>query len=424
MNRQPFQTPPHWWSPRPSTFWIRLWRPYRRRRGFRQHGLCDIQVRGLEHLATAAAEDQGVLITPNHSSHADPFVLLEAADQVDSPFYFMTAWQVFGMTHRVGRQVLRQHGCFSINREGHDVKAVRCAIDVLATQQQPLVIFPEGEVFHLNDRLMPFRRGAATAALLAAKRGQRRVACVPCAIKFQFVNDPTPNLLLLVAKLEEHLLRKQHTAMALDQRIYGLIEAIVSRRELVHLGTPQRGELNGRITHLIGRLLGQLEDRFQLNTSTRSTPERVKRLRFHVIQHQEVRAASAEQRAQCRQDLDVLFEVMQLYSYPIDYLAEDPTLERLAETLDKLEEDVLGVRTAGIRGQRKAIVSFGAPIIVLPEMAQRGASESLTRQLECAVETLLDQQSVNPQPSTPAPCTTVLPAFETGVSAGFPVPAY
>src|SRR5690606_3272710 len=110
----------------------------------------------------------GVLITPNHSSHADPFALLETADQFGAPFYFMTAWQVFGMTHSIGRRILQQHGCFSINREGHDVRAVRCAVDVLATQRQPLVIFPEGEVFHLNDRLMPFRRGAATAALLAA----------------------------------------------------------------------------------------------------------------------------------------------------------------------------------------------------------------------------------------------------------------
>ena len=48
-----------------------------------------------------------------------------------------------------------------------------------------------------------------------------------------------------------------------------------------------------------------------------------------------------ETRAKLRADLEDLFLVVQLYSYPGDYVAEKPSIERMAETLDKLEEDVL-----------------------------------------------------------------------------------
>jgi 1-acyl-sn-glycerol-3-phosphate acyltransferase len=138
-----------------------LWRPLRRRRGYYEHGLVAVQVQGIEHIQQALGAHQGVLVTPNHPTHADPYVMLEVGDQLERPFYFMAAWQVFAMTHRIGRRVLRQHGCFSINREGHDLQAYRQAVDILRANDHPLVIFPEGEVFHLNDRVTPLRASGA-----------------------------------------------------------------------------------------------------------------------------------------------------------------------------------------------------------------------------------------------------------------------
>ena len=82
---------------------------------------------------------------------------------------------------------------------------VVCGVDVLQNEPYPLVIFPEGDVYHLNDRTMPFRHGAAVAALLACERGNRPVACVPCALKFRFTSDPSDHLEDLTNKLETHL---------------------------------------------------------------------------------------------------------------------------------------------------------------------------------------------------------------------------
>ncbi|MEX0819027.1 MAG: lysophospholipid acyltransferase family protein [Pirellulaceae bacterium] len=404
MNRQPYQTPPCWWSPRLSSFWVRAWRPLRQRRAAWQHGLVDVQVRGLEHLIEASAGPQSVLITPNHPTHADPFALLAAADRFGQPFYFMTAWQVFAMTHRVGRRVLRQHGCFSINREGHDLPALRQAIRILEQGTQPLVIFPEGEVFHLNDRATPFRKGAATAAMLAARRSGRPVACVPCAIKFQYVDDPTPALLPLMDRLERALSWKPLSDMPLVTRVRRFSEGFLSLKETEYFGSPRAGCLARRLMALVGLILGRMEDRFQIASPRASVPERVKQLRQVLIANLERHPANHSQRPRWEQDLDDLFFAMQLFSYPADYLAGHPSIERLAETLDKFEEDVLGAPTASLRGARRAIVQFGEPVAAQPGKRRPGAVDDLTHALHAGVQQMLDQigPSVATEPLVPA----------------------
>src|SRR5688572_22445972 len=62
MNRQPYQTPPRWWSPRISSKWMPVWP---RRRAPREHGLTQVELHGVEHLRQALADGHGVLITPN-----------------------------------------------------------------------------------------------------------------------------------------------------------------------------------------------------------------------------------------------------------------------------------------------------------------------------------------------------------------------
>ena len=76
---------------------------------------------------------------------------------------------------------------------------------------------------------------------------------------------------------------------------------------------------------------------------------------------------------------------------PGNYVSQRPTIERIAETLDKFEEDVLGVKTATIRGARKATVTFGQPIPVSGGREKRRGAATLTRLLEERVQALLDQ---------------------------------
>ena len=371
-----------------------------------EHGLSDVDVQGLEHVVQAQRAGYSVLITPNHPSHADPFVLLEASDRLGS-MYFMTAWQVFAATHRVGRMVLRQHGCFSINREGNDVRAIRQAVRILQGGRAPLVIFPEGEVLHLNDRVAPFRPGAVRIAQLAARHGHRPVAVVPCGLKYFYTDPPLPALLDGMDRLELAVGAQAASATSLPRRLRRLGEHLLALKETEHLGEPQEGALQQRMERLIAVVLGRLEDRYQIFQPKRTTPERVKQVRYRAIRLMESPAADAERRAQCRRDLQDLFLVMQLYSYPVDYLAHDASAERLAETLDKLEEDVLGVQRPTLRGLRRAVVAFGEPVIIAPEEASRRDQDQVTRRVQVCVQQIIDSHYPQPQLVSPRPAAPV-----------------
>jgi 1-acyl-sn-glycerol-3-phosphate acyltransferase len=411
MNRQPYQTPPRWWSPRLSPNWIRLLAPLRRRRALREHGLSQVELHGAEHLQNAMAAGHGVLITPNHSTHADPYALQEVSDRLRSPFYFMTAWQVFAMTHRIGRRVLQHHGSFSINREDHDLRAYRQAVRILEGNR-PLVIFPEGEVFHLNDRVMQFRRGAATAALRAARRSDRPVACLPCAMKFRYLGDPLPKLLGVMARLEQRMGLSSPAVMPLVGRIRRLADGVLSLKEIEYFGRTRDGSAHERTGSLLAALLARLEDRYRVLAPPATVPERVKELRRRAIRRRE-QATVAADRAQAAGDLDDLFFVMQLFSYPADYLAGKPSLERLAETVDKLEEDVLRAPTAGLRGTRRVDVAFGEPVMVRPgdgPLAAPAVTEELRRRVQALLDGLNGSVALDasPESSSAAPSTELV----------------
>ncbi len=101
MNLQPYKTPPQWWSPCLNSSRIAFWRPFRRIRARHEHGFVGAEIQGAEVIQQAILAGHGILIAPNHPSHADPFALMEASDELHLPFHFMTAWQVFASTHRL-----------------------------------------------------------------------------------------------------------------------------------------------------------------------------------------------------------------------------------------------------------------------------------------------------------------------------------
>lgn len=392
MNRQPFEKPPRWWGPMLSPGWVRFWRPWRKRVQINKHRLLDVEIRGLEHVREALAQGHGVLITPNHASHADCHALYAAADRFGSPVYVMIAWQNFVRDGWLKSVILRQHGGFSVDREGTDMSAFRQAVDVLQSAPHPLVIFPEGDVYHVNDRITPFREGPAAIALLAARKGTRPVVCVPCAMKYRYVEDPTPELLRLMDDLERAILWRPRPDLPLDERIYRFAEGALALKELEYLGHSGSGPVPQRIQALIDGIFAPMQTRYGVDPAGLTVPEKVKALRKQAIERMGSLPEASPDRRQCEDDLDDLFLVVQLFSYPGDYVADVPSVERIAETLDKFEEDVLGVKTATVRGARTATVTFGEPIQVEAGRGKKAAAQILTRTLEERVQSLLDQQ--------------------------------
>lgn len=389
MNKQPFARPTRWWSPRPSRFWMRFWRPYRRYHQIHHERILDIRIEGLEHVRWAMDRGHGVLITPNHPGHGDCYLLWEALEKLRTRVYVMTAWQVFEMAKPMERMLYRQHGCFSVNREGNDLQAFKQAVQILQTTSYPFIIFPEGEVYHLNDRLTPFREGTASIALAAVKRGKRPVSIIPCALRYQYLQDPSPELHEVMDELEERLYWRPRRDLTLSERIYRVAEGILRLKELEYLGHPAEGTLPERTRALADEILARLEARYEILRAHGTTPERVKEVRHQAIERRRALPPDDPTHEQIDNDLDDLFFVVQLFSYPGDYVSERPTIERMAETVDKFEEDFLDRPTANVRGTRRGRVTFGAPITVT-EGGHKATARQLTLQMEACVQRMLD----------------------------------
>jgi hypothetical protein len=397
MDHLPYGTPPRWWAPKLKPFVMRVIRPMRKMRARRVEGLQRVEVRGLGHLRTALEQGKGVLIASGHAGHADAYIFLAATDILDWPCHYLVGWQVFQLLGPVGSWVLTRHGCFSIDREGNDIRAFRQAVEIVRQSPHPLVVFPEGEVYHNNEWVAPFRPGAAAIALAAAKRAQRPVVCIPSAIRYRYLNDPKPELLRLAGVLEQKVGLHPEPQLALAGRLYRFARALLAQKELAHLGREQAGAFPDRIAALIDAILRRLEGRYGAAPAGADVAGRVTQLRQEVIRRGAAgsgdprRAQPPEdpQRWQGRRDMEDLNLVVQLFSYTRDYLSGRPALEHLAEIVDKFEEDVLGAPTAGIRGPRRATLLFGAPV----EVRRQGKKEdprALTETLQQKVQNLLD----------------------------------
>ena len=374
---------------------VRLMRPFVRR-GLRRQKIQAIEVRGASGIQSVLDQDAGIVITPNHSFHYDSYVLIETSHRLKRPFHFLTAWQVFEMSTPFEQWMLQRHGCYSINREANDLKAFKTSVDILQRGRHPLVVFPEGDIYHHNDRISPFRDGAAAIALSAAKRSSRPIVAVPCATKAFYMTDPTPELSALMTRLEESLHWKPLLHKGLSERIYRVAEGLLALKELEYLEQAQSGPIIRRVRHLANEVLGRLERKYQIPTASDAIPERVKDVRRAIIAEMEKGSANEAERRSREDDLEDMFFVIQLYSYPGHYVAENPVIERLAETIDKFEEDVLHAVYPAIRGTRMAVVQFGDPITIPGEKQSKSSISDWTDRLEKRVQELLDDINSHP----------------------------
>ena len=176
--------------------------------------------------------------------------------------------------------------------------------------------------------------------------------------------------------------------MSLSERIYRFAEAALGLKELEYLKEVRKGPLPERIAHLREFILARLEEKYKTHVEDATLPVRVKMCRRESIKQLEENEGPLHEEA--KNDLDDLFIVTQLFSYPGDYVTTKPSVERIAETLDKFEEDILKKPTASIRGSRKAIVSLGQPLAVKTPSDKKRGIATLTEDLEKSVQQLLD----------------------------------
>lgn len=400
MDRLPLadELPYRFTPPRLSPFWVRATRPYRSSLLRGEHRLGDIEVAGAEAIAPLLARGDGIVICPNHSDRADGLLMLELLQRLGHPCCGMAAYQIFAGSGGIRYWLFPRLGVFPVDREGADLSAFRAAGQILTDGETPLLLFPEGEVYHTADRLTPLRDGVAMLAFRAAKtlaeRG-RTVRIVPVGIKYRFdeAHDPLPAFRALLGRVESKFTwRPQHDTPVLD-RIYRVAEAGQTLKELEYHGEPRPGPLPDRIATLRAHLLESVAQRRGTKRVDGTDPERIKELRRACLAILTDPAAPPDQKTIARRDLGDLFVAAQTFSYPGDYVRSSPTIERVAETLMKFDEDFLGTPVARPLGPRRAVVRYGEPIDVrgLTEGKKlREALEILTGELARRIQGELD----------------------------------
>jgi hypothetical protein len=346
--------------------------------------------------------------------------MMEVGRQLGRQLYFMAAWQIFRPHWGIDGFCLQRLGAFSVDREGCDRRAVKQAVEILTTGKA-LVVFPEGEVYRLNERLTPLLEGVAFMALTAQRdldkssekqagetgrgkapaeagtptqmpTGGPRVWIVPAAIRYNYADDVRPKLEQAIKEIEARMLWNPPHGAQLHDRIVRVGELALTIKEKEKLGRSRENEadLPGRVAFLIEELLKRNETQhLKKSPSADTVPLRVKALRRHLLEIWTDEKSDAEALRLARAGLDDVQLVLQLYSYPGDYVSEKPTIERMAETIEKFEEDLTGF--ARPKGKRHALVRFGEPIDLKAAAAgrTRTVAADVTDRLEDSIKRLM-----------------------------------
>jgi hypothetical protein len=266
------------------------------------------------------------------------------------------------------------------------------SLHVIAEAQRPLVIFPEGVISRHNDRLNHLMEGTALMARGAAKQRAAvnppgKVVVHPVAIRYFFDGDITAAAPAVLRDIERRLTWHPQDHLPLNERIARIGVALLGLKETEYFGTAQSGTIAERLKRLIDRLLAPLETEWVKGRHEKEIIGRVKLLRTAIVPEMATGTLSeAELQRRWRQLAD-MYLAQQLSCYPPDYLAADPTPERLLETIERFEEDMTD--EARVHRPMRAVVEVGEAIEVSPERARSPDGDPLMIAIREQLEAML-----------------------------------
>jgi hypothetical protein len=157
--------------------------------------------------------------------------------------------------------------------------------------------------------------------------------------------------------------------------------ALLSLKEVEYFGAPQSGTVAQRLSALIDHLLAPLEKEWLPGRASggQNVVARVKRLRAAILPDMVAREVDEAERQRRWRQLADCYLAQQLSFYPPDYLRDQPSAERLLETVERYEEDL----TDDCRAYPPmvAVARVGPAIAVSPER-QRGGDDPLLASID------------------------------------------
>jgi hypothetical protein len=176
----------------------------------------------------------------------------------------------------------------------------------------------------------------------------------------------------------------------LYDRIVKAGSALLALKELEYLGQADNGEVGPRLKKLVDAILWPLEDQWLKERHDDSVPTRVKRLRTAILPDMTKGELDEPEKERRWKNLADLYLAQQLNHYPPDYLRNNPTPERILETIERLEEDLTD--RIRVHGEIHATVTVGEAIEVSADRP-RGQADPLMGQVQDQLVSMLGLQT-------------------------------
>jgi 1-acyl-sn-glycerol-3-phosphate acyltransferase len=377
-------------APHRGRWWPWLLQRVLRVRLRRTYGIASVECHGIDKLRASQSAGHGILLTPNHCRPCDPEVIHEMSRQAGLLPFLMASWHLF-MQSRLQTFLLRSIGVFSIYREGMDRAALNTAVEILEQGSRQLVIFPEGVVTRTNDRLNPLLEGTSFIARAAAKKRAKttpagQVVVHPVALRYRYGGDVRQTVEPVLTEIERRLSWRPQKHLSLEDRIAKLGQALLALKEIEYLGQAQAGTVGERLQRLIDALLVPLEKEWLKGQRDAHVVSRVKKLRTAVLPDMVQGDLPEAERARRWTQRADMYVTQQMSFYPPDYLAAQPTPERLLETVERFEEDLTDQSRA--HAPMHVNVTIGDAIVVSPER-ERGGEDPLLAEVERQLQAML-----------------------------------
>jgi 1-acyl-sn-glycerol-3-phosphate acyltransferase len=348
----------------------------------------------------------GIILAANHADETDFKACLELSRRSGRRFLFMMNREAFDEGCGVAGWWLQRLGAFSVERGGRrNEEAKRYAIEVVMRGREVLVIFPEGEIYYLNDLVQPFKSGAVDIGMQAVvearqTRPEWTAYLVPLALKYRY-REPIAPILERRTRSMEQRLNRARTGLSLQRRLAEIMSDLLQRHELVHHLEPAANrltQLGERVQEVRKALLAETEARYADANPKRDsqTMDRAWRLSSYLrnLLTRKTRAGDAS-RAQVRRDLATSESVGQMGSWQPAYTDADPSQERLAEMVLKLEREVYHIKRPRQLAKRDLFIRIGEPIELgrsIPDYVRdaRAVRRILAERLRDEIQRLLE----------------------------------
>jgi 1-acyl-sn-glycerol-3-phosphate acyltransferase len=350
--------------------------------------------------------EAGIILAANHADETDIKVCLELSRRSGCRFLFLMNREAFDEGWGLAGWWLQRLGAFSVERGGlHNEEAKRYAIEVVIRGREVLVIFPEGEIYYLNDLVQPFKSGAVDIGMQAVveatqPRPDWTAYLVPMALKYLY-RKPIAPILERRTRLMEHRLKIRLVGLSLQRRLAQIMADLLRRHELAHHLSPTADrltELGERVQEVRKAILAEAETRYAgaAGSPQAQTMDRAWRLSSYLrgLLAGKASASDASQE-QARTDLASSVSVAQMGGWQPQYTDVNPSQERLAEMVIKLEREVYGTRRPRQLARRDLFLRIGEPIDVSRYIAdylrdaqavRRGVAEQLRDRIQKLLE--------------------------------------